>query len=60
MKYKSQENAMFICLSQFIAIHPTTYRGGGFLTHGVLNVSKIALLNVSPSKSCVDANTYMS
>ena len=31
MKYKSQENAMFV------AIHPTTYRGGGFLTHGVLN-----------------------
>ena len=22
----------------FIAIHPTTYRGGGFLTHGVLNM----------------------
>ena len=31
MRYKSQENAVFI------AIHPTTYRGGGFLTHGVLN-----------------------
>ena len=32
MRYKSQENAVFI------AIHPTTYRGGGFLAHGVLNI----------------------
>lgn len=32
MRYKSQENAVFI------AIHPTTYRSGGFLAHGVLNV----------------------
>ena len=30
MRYESQENAVFI------AIHPTTYRGGGFLAHGVL------------------------
>ena len=30
MRYKSQENAVFI------AIHPTTYRSGGFLAHGVL------------------------
>lgn len=30
MKHKSQENAAFI------AIHPTTYRSGGFLAHGVL------------------------
>ena len=30
MRYKSQENAVFI------AIHPATCRGGGFLTHGVL------------------------
>lgn len=28
---KSQENAVLI------AIHPTTYRRGGFLAHGVLN-----------------------
>jgi len=31
MKHKSQENAVFI------AIHPPTYRSGGFLAHGVLN-----------------------
>ena len=31
MRYKSQENAVFI------AIHPTTYRSGGFLAQGVLN-----------------------
>ena len=36
MKYKSQENAVFI------AIHPTTYRSGGFLAHGVLNFSVIS------------------
>lgn len=30
--YNSQENAVFI------VIHPATYRSGGFLTHGVLNV----------------------
>ena len=30
MRYKSQENVVFI------AIHPPTYRGGGFLAHGVL------------------------
>ena len=30
MKCKSQENAVFI------AIHPTTYRSGGFLAHGVV------------------------
>ena len=30
MRYKSQGNAVFI------AIHPTTYRSGGFLAHGVL------------------------
>lgn len=30
MKHKSQENAVFI------AIHPPTYRSGGFLAHGVL------------------------
>ena len=30
-KCKSQENAVLI------AIHPTTYRRGGFLAHGVLN-----------------------
>lgn len=30
MKHKSQENAAFI------AIHPTTYKSGGFLAHGVL------------------------
>lgn len=33
MKHKSQENAVFI------AIHPPTYRSGGFLAHGVLNTS---------------------
>lgn len=32
MKHKSQENAVFI------AIHPPTYRSGGFLAHGVLNL----------------------
>ena len=24
----------------FLAIHPTTYRGGGFLAHGILNKLK--------------------
>lgn len=33
MKHKSQENAVFI------AIHPPTYRSGGFLAHGVLKKS---------------------
>ena len=33
MKHKSQENAVFI------AIHPATCRGGGFLAHGVLNIT---------------------
>ena len=32
MKCKSQENAVFI------AIHPTTYRSGGFLAHGVVKL----------------------
>ena len=31
MRCNSQENAVFI------AIHPTSYRSGGFLAHGVLN-----------------------
>ena len=35
MRYKSQENAVFI------AIHPTTYRSGGFLAHGVLNETSL-------------------
>ena len=30
MRCNSQENAVFI------AIHPTSYRSGGFLAHGVL------------------------
>jgi len=30
VKYKNQVNAVNI------AIHPTTYRSGGFLAHGVL------------------------
>ena len=34
MRYESQENVMYI------AIHPTTYRGGGFLAHGVLKASE--------------------
>lgn len=33
MKHKSQENAVFI------AIHPPTYRSGGFLAHGVLKAT---------------------
>ena len=32
MRCNSQENAVFI------AIHPTSYRSGGFLAHGVLNI----------------------
>jgi hypothetical protein len=35
MRYKKQENAVFI------AIHPTTYRGGEFIVHGVLNVLEL-------------------
>ena len=27
----------------FIAIHPTTYRGGGFLAQGVLKAASVAL-----------------
>jgi len=34
MKHKSQENAVFI------AIHPPTYRSGGFLAHGVLKMRR--------------------
>ena len=47
MRYKSQENAVFI------AIHPTTYRGGGFLAHGVLKrrLLKSSDLNL-PSGPC--------
>lgn len=40
MKHKSQENAAFI------AIHPTTYRSGGFLAHGVLNILKTVFLRM--------------
>lgn len=28
-----------------IAIHPTTYRSGGFLAHGVLKINKMAKVN---------------
>ena len=44
MRYKSQENAVFI------AIHPTTYRGGGFLAHSVLNVIKIGVAQGWPQE----------
>ena len=33
----------------FIAIHPTTYRGGGFLTHGVLNIVLVGITNDIPA-----------
>jgi effector-binding domain-containing protein len=36
----------------FIAIHPTTYRGGGFLAHGVLNQEVKAASCII--KSCYD------
>lgn len=41
MKHKSQENAVFI------AIHPPTYRSGGFLAHGVLKYKVIFTLPVT-------------
>lgn len=44
MKHKSQENAVFI------AIHPPTYRSGGFLAHGVLNGRSSSILSVLPEK----------
>lgn len=37
MKHKSQENAVFI------AIHPPTYRSGGFLAHGVLKLCQVLI-----------------
>ena len=40
MRHKSQGNAVFI------AIHPTTYRSGGFLAHGVLDCSSVFLRNI--------------
>ena len=39
MKHKSQENAVFI------AIHPPTYRSGGFLAHGVLKNENVPYYN---------------
>lgn len=47
MRYKSQENAVFI------AIHPTTYRSGGFLAHGVL---KEGGMDVYFDKGCEHEN----
>ena len=35
MKHQSHENAVWI------AIHPPTYRRGGFLAHGVLNFTTL-------------------
>ena len=47
MRYKSQENAVFI------AIHPTTYRGGGFLTHGVLKEYENQIFSYPETKDCL-------
>lgn len=50
MKHKSQENAVFI------AIHPPTYRSGGFLAHGVLKYSIFLSLSFSfPNNSTVSS-----
>ena len=40
MRCNSQENAVFI------AIHPTSYRSGGFLAHGVLKADKRPRLDI--------------
>ena len=38
-----------------IAIHPTTYRSGGFLAHGVLNGNKILKIKSAYTLACLKA-----
>ena len=44
----------------FIAIHPTTYRGGGFLAHSVLNLSFFGIgINIEKSVPVADIDTAL-